>query len=47
MNIVGFRECNFVETLTSLANRSYSSMSLSLSWLTFRTLQILLAAISA
>ena len=33
--------------LTSLARRSYSSINRSLSWLTLRTLQILLAAISA
>merc|ERR1719195_2615600 len=31
----------------SLASRSYSSISLSLSWLTFSTLQMRLAAISA
>ena len=33
--------------LTSLARRSYSSISLSFSWLTFSTLQMRLAAVSA
>jgi len=33
--------------LTSLASRSYSSIRRSFSWLTFKTLQILLAAVSA
>lgn len=33
--------------LTSLARRSYSSMRRSFSWLTFKTLQIRLAAVSA
>ena len=37
----------FFDQLTSLASLSYSSMSLSLSWLTFKTLQIRFAAISA
>merc|ERR1719244_1783931 len=36
-----------IHSSRSLASLSYSSISLSLSWFTFSTLQILLAAISA
>lgn len=38
---------NIIIVHTSLANRSYSSIRRSFSWLTFKTLQILLAAVSA
>ena len=50
VNALGFFLCFLspkFHQLTSLASLSYSSMSLSLSWLTFKTLQIRFAAISA